>query len=561
MNKKKNNTSLTIAVAIIYALIACIGVTLLLTFLARGSAGKPRPTETLIIPSTTMSVTETIPTLIANTATYTPSVTEFPTFTQVVLPSNTPTRKATFTKTPSRTPTKTAASNSSATATRTRTATATATKTATLSSSTTATPTSTATLSGTSTSTFTATATPTPTSTSTATATSAPVTSAVFPVGPGGADVIPHQIIRTNNNFLYIFSSQQSSATLRVYRTNNPGFPNSASDFAAPITLTESNDIISVDAVYDGGSIIHVLINTQSGAVKDYPFDTSTNTFKSSITLASDGGTITASVLYVGTSGVSGMLDKNGALHVGYWTNNNHALHRAYAYDSSSNTLTPSGAFTQVDTAGSANHPSLAISPSDNSLTFAWVSEAGTTPQILTRTRSSAGSWGSVEVASTAPVWVSTANGLNIDQGPSLVIDSTGTKHMVYIEDVDSSVGDYGRIHYVVNSGSGWTDTGLNAFTHDPAIAINSSGTLYIIGHGHPLNTACKSMDDICTIQKSGGSWGNPVLFASPPSGFSFDASPSIKWSVVGFNRADVIEFIFFMTPYDSPTVYYGRLP
>jgi hypothetical protein len=30
---------------------------------------------------------------------------------------------------------------------------------------------------------------------------------------------------------------------------------------------------------------------------------------------------------------------------------------------------------------------------------------------------------------------------------------------------------------------------------------------------------------------------------------------------VVGFNRADIIEFVFFMTPYDSPTLYYGRFP
>jgi hypothetical protein len=386
------------------------------------------------------------------------------------------------------------------------------------------------------------------------------VTSAVFPVGPGGADVIPHQIVRTNNNYLYIFANQQSSAVLRVYRTNNPGFPNSASDFAAPITLTETNDIISVDAIYNGGSIIHVLVNTQSGAVRDYPFDTSTNTFKSAITIATDGGTV-GTVLYVGTSGVSGMMDTTGILHVGYWTNNDHVLHRAYTYDSASNTLTATGAFTQVDTTGSANHPALAISPADNSLTFAWVSESGSTPQILTRTRSSTGSWGNVETASTATVWTSTDNGINIDQGPSLLIDSSGTKRMVYIEEFDSSIGDYGRIHYVTNSGSGWNDQGLNAFSHDPALAINSAGTLYIIGHGHPLNVSCTSMDEICTIQKSGSSWGNPVLFASPPSGFSFDASPSVKWSVVGFNRSDVIEFIFFMTPYDSPTIYYGRLP
>ncbi len=391
-------------------------------------------------------------------------------------------------------------------------------------------------------------------------ATNSPVSSAVFPVGPGGSDVIPHQIVRTSNNFLYIFANQDSSTLLRVYQTNNAGFPNAGSDFAAPIQVTESSALISVDAVYDGSSIIHVLINTQNGDIKDYPFDTTTNTFKSSITLASDGGTVGVAP-YVGTSGISGMMEPGGTLHVAYWTNGDHILHRAYTYNSVTNILTSTGGFTQVDPAGNANHPALAISPVNNSLTVAWVSEANNPPQILTRTRQSNGSWGAIETAGAAPVWTSASNGINIDQGPSLIVDSAGTRHMVYIEEVDNSVGDYGRIHYVSNNGSGWVDQPLAAFSHDPAIAINSAGQIYIIGHGHPLNASCTSMDQMCTIKKNGASWDNPVLFASPPSGFSFDASPSVKWSVVGFNRADVIEFIFFMTPYNAPALYYGRIP
>lgn len=388
---------------------------------------------------------------------------------------------------------------------------------------------------------------------------SATITAAIFPIGPGGSDVIPHQIVRTSNNFLYIFANQQSSRLLRVYRTNNAGFPNTTSDFAAPIELTESSEPISVDAIYDGKATIHVLVNTRSGQVKDHPFDIPSNTFKPAIILASDGGTV-GSELYVGTSGVSGMMDMDSILHVVYWTNDNHIIHTAYTYDNSANSLTPIGNFTQVDNVGNANHPATAISPLDNSLTVAWVSEAVSPAQILTRTRSSAGIWGQIEIASTAPVWTSPDNGINIDQGPSLVIDSAGTRHLTYIQLIDYTVGDYGRIHYVTNNGAGWTDQSLNAFSHDPALAINSTGTLYIIGHGHPLNPTCKSMDEMCIIKKT-EDWENPVTFASPPSGFSFDSSPSVKWSVVGFNRPDIIEFIFFMTPYDNSTLYYGRLP
>ena len=398
-----------------------------------------------------------------------------------------------------------------------------------------------------------------------------PTTSIVFPVGPGGVDVIPHQIVRTNNDYLYIFSSAQGSKVLRAYRTLKPGFPESTADFAPAIEFTESRDIMSVDALYDGGTIIHVIINTLAGEAKDYPFDTTTNSYKPAITLATDSGVIDSG-LYIGTSGVTGMVDLNGTIHFAYWKNDNHILYHAYTYDSASNSLNPSSDFFQVDTAGNANHPALAVSPKDNSVTVAWISESDSPTLIRARTRASDGSWGEVEVASTfrfpsgVSVWTSKDNGLNIDQGPSLVIDSSGTKHMVYIESFNAAIGDYGRVHYITNKGSGWGDLPLNFLSHDPALALGASGEIYIIGHGHHRNPAaeepCYSMDTMCFVKmNTDGSWGIPASIIAQTGQGSFDSSPSIKWSAVGFNRPEVIEFIFFMTPYDNPTIYYGRLP
>ncbi len=383
-----------------------------------------------------------------------------------------------------------------------------------------------------------------------------------FPVGPGSVDVIPHQIVRTNADRLYLFAYNPSSTVLSVYRTIGTGLPQSASDFAAPVKITETSSPIGVDAAYDGGNIIHMLINTKDSHIKDYPFNVITNTFNAPTIIASDGGTVTGD--YIGTSGAAAMVDLNGNLHVAYWTNGNHIVHRTYIYNSSTNTLTPVSNFIQVDTAGRANHPSVAISPVDNSLTVAWVSEADAPPRIRTRTRASNGTWGSIQSASTASVWTSTSYGINIDQGPSLIIDSTGVKHLTYIQSAAVGV-DYGRIHYVADTGSGWVDHPLNAFSHDPALAINSGGEMYIIGHGHPDSPSCLSMDDMCIIKRnSDGTWGNPQLFAAHPGSGqpldSFDGSPSVKWSVVGFNRPETIEFIFFKTPYGAPTMYYGRL-
>jgi hypothetical protein len=389
----------------------------------------------------------------------------------------------------------------------------------------------------------------------------------VFPVGPGGADVVPRQVVRAANDRLYLFSAAQDSPLIRVYRSKVFD-PRSASDFDAAVTATESEKPLSIDAVYDGGNIVFVLTNTNAGKLKVYPFDLAQNTFKPALTLTTGNPTV-PSGLYVGTQGVSGLVDQNGLLHIAYWSAGNQIKHRAYTYDSAGNTLNPSGTETRVDTAGSANHPSLAVSPLDNSVTVAWVSEAANPVRILARTRSAAGSWGGVEIVSTAEAWHSIYFGINVDQGPALVIGANGVKHLAYIEHFDGT-GDYGRVHYVAKAISGgWVDTALSFYSHAPALAINGAGALYIIGHGHPKNPAgpCQDMRDMCFLAKNGSGWGAAQRLIQHASGQSFDASPSVKWSVVGWNRPESIEFIFFGIPttpsddYTKPTLYYARFP
>jgi hypothetical protein len=381
-------------------------------------------------------------------------------------------------------------------------------------------------------------------------------------VGAGVNDVVPHQLIRTAGDRLYTFVMQaQYSNVIKAYWTNNTGLPSTTNPFSGSAQVTESERPLSVEAAYDGGNFVHVLVNTNAGNLKIYVFDLTTNTFKAPFLVA--GGNPTVSGDYIGTSGVSGMFDPAGTLHLAYWSQGNNITYRSYTYDGPSHTFTPRDGPTLLDTSGKANHPALAISPLDSSVTVAWVSQATTPVKILARSRPATGAWGSPETASNWPVWTSTNSGINIDQGPSLVIDQAGTKQLAYIENFDST-GDYGRIHYVANSGSGWVDTQLPSYTHDPALALNSLGDVYIIGHGHPNNRSCTAMTDMCVIKKnSGGGWDLPVLFASPTPGNSFDASPSVKWSVVGFNRPETIEFMFFQANggnYNNTTLFYAAI-
>ncbi len=399
-----------------------------------------------------------------------------------------------------------------------------------------------------------------------ATATPAGGAPVVFALGPGGSDVVPHQIVRTDQDRLYLFVSQNSSNVIRVYRSQAAGLPASAADFRAGPTLTETDgNPISIEAAYDGKDTVYLLVNTTSGALKVYPYDLAQDAFQAAVTLAQNGATMNAGDMYVGTSGLSAAVDLNGLLQVAYWRNDRRIVHAAYQPAAGALNLT-SGP-TVVDTAGSANHPALAVSPLDNSLTVAWISEANATVQVQARLRTSNGLWGSVQTVSTAPLWHSTYFGLNVDQGPSLIITADGVRHLTYIQDYDST-GDYGRVRYATSTATGWTDTALANYSHDPALAVNAAtGEIVLVGHGHPQNgassTACLSMDNMCFMKKSGAGWGAMQLLAAE-AGRSFDSSPSVKWSAVGFNRPGVVEVMFFSIQggdYTKPTIHYARLP
>lgn len=384
-----------------------------------------------------------------------------------------------------------------------------------------------------------------------------------FQIGPGWADVIPHQIIRTADDRVYLFAMKGNySNTLLVYWTVQAGLPSTATNFSGSGSVTNSTNLISVAPVYDGGHIIHVLTNDDAGDITDRPFDTLTNQFKPAKVLDMAGATPAHD--FVGTAGIAAGFDASGVLHLAYWSSGWHITYRAYTYNVSLDELTLAAGPTQLDASGKASHPVLAVSPKDGSVTAAWISQVVTPTQILATTKTSGG-WGSLEIVNSAPVWVDNSSGASIDQGSSLVIGTDGTRHLAYIESygINQPIYPYGRIHYVTSSGSGWTDQYIGSYSHDPAIAINAAGQVSIIGHGYLNNATCTSTNELCLYaQTGGGTWATPQVLIAPQGNQSFDASPSVKWSAVGYNRPETIEFIISQVSggYDAPLLYYGRL-
>jgi hypothetical protein len=379
-----------------------------------------------------------------------------------------------------------------------------------------------------------------------------------FTIGTGYADVIPRQIVRTADDRVYVFAGMvQYTTDIVAYWTQTPGLPEDGAFTGEAVTSVDS-DPFSVDAVYDAGTLVHLLVNTRGGKLYDIPFDVTSNSYQSPITLATDMASLEGD--YLGTSGVSGLFDRDHMLHIVYWSSGNHITYVSVTYDQPTNTITQVTTPTQLDTEGSANHPVLAISPLDGTVTVAWVSEATSPARILTRTRDSAGNWDAEAVISTAPVWISTSGGLNIDQGPSLIIGTDGTRHLAYIQDFDDS-GDYGVVHYVSKArGGDWVDETLNTRSHDPAVALTDTDAVYILGHGPHEDNQNTNM--YYSKRQPDGSW-TPIQLVATSDQMDYDSSPSVKWGVIGFNRPEVIEFVFFATDegnYNNPRVVYGRL-
>jgi hypothetical protein len=77
----------------------------------------------------------------------------------------------------------------------------------------------------------------------------------------------------------------------------------------------------------------------------------------------------------------------------------------------------------------------------------------------------------------------------------------------------------------------------------------------YIRFHPGTMGNPCHS-DNALTSRR-----GVTSQRARTPGTRSFDSSASVKWSAVGWNRAETIEVVFFQTPYSAPTLFYGRIP
>jgi len=146
--------------------------------------------------------------------------------------------------------------------------------------------------------------------------------------------------------------------------------------------------------------------------------------------------------------------------------------------------------------------PAIAVDGAGNAH-MAFVAEDGNGDEQVFHASNATGSWASVQATSftgTSPWWI---------RGPSLAVDVSGHAHIVY----DVGDGSTSAVHYVSNTGFGWTDTPISGATADnfsSNIAVDASGTAHVV-YRHFDGT----LDEIHYATNAGGTWSTGIIASS----------------------------------------------
>jgi hypothetical protein len=419
-----------------------------------------------------------------------------------------------------------------------------------------------------------------------------------FALGPGHADLTAHQVVRAANDRVYVVAGRMGSNIVTLY-ASTIALPISVANFASvTMTTVDGRDVMMVTTAYStqNTTLIPVFVQTTGGALYLHVFDTGSNTFRAGLQVATGLPVFRDDDLYLGTVGSSVVADSTGRFHAAYWTGTqatnqptfNAAIqYCSFTYNAAANTFSGCSPTAVTTSTGVNTHPVLAVAPNDGSVTVAWLQGFDSSAQIVARTKPAGGGFGSLQVVSTQMPWTGRSTGnlpqnrhyneIDVDQGPGLVIDNSGTRHLVYIADEESIPGtqaiDYGRIVYAAQASgaSTWSATALPNFSHDPAVYVAPNGEVLILGHGWDKSGAsavpeCRTGRSMCYMRKPpGGAWSQQLLVANFVGDQSYDGSSSVKWSPSGMQRPELFEFAFYSIrestgQYQNPTVHYGRI-
>lgn len=378
------------------------------------------------------------------------------------------------------------------------------------------------------------------------TPTATPASSAgvrAIPVGAlGFSDVGARQVVRSSEDRVFIVAPEIYKPYLRMFRATTPGSPAGFEESDPSRRPTADSSIWAVDAAIDSSDQVHVLYLTEAGAVVYQTFDTTTAMWRSPIEIARSRWPNRNNDIRQGSAGVAIALDRTGVAHAVYGKTDGN-VRRLY-YNNNAGGRWDHETLIDTQPGRDHSHGTLAFAP-DGTLYVAWLVTDGTRGAINMRALRN-GAWDAVQVVDDN-VFVN--QGYSIDQGPSLLVTPDGAVHVAYIGPYEAVAGspsgyEYGRLRHRFSSdgGASWVaDDPPARWTHNPGLATDPAGNLYLFGHReHWQAEYCADM--LVIAQPAGQTWGRWRTLADG----CYDASVSVKWAQWWWNNPSVLDLIFW---------------
>lgn len=350
-------------------------------------------------------------------------------------------------------------------------------------------------------------------------------------VGPGLAEASSRQVIRTNEGRVYIFAADDSAqkagsgpGVIRAYRADDMGIPGSfaeADGAQRPTGLPPDGVLGGPDVRLGSSGVAHVLfVDKTKGALVYQTFSTLTDTWGPATTIAT-GVDVGTHPFKRGETASALVLDASDTVHVAY-TSSGSVFY----------TRNEVGTWTAPETVATGTeptHPQLAAE-ANGDLQIAWL-EQGPTPQVRWAERT-AGVWKPPETVASDVL-----GNANLDQGPSIVLDTAGQPHVVFLSCCAPSTT---FVRVGARTESGWVSDTLpyDLYAHTPQIYGRGDDVYVFLGH-----------DDLIRFgyayHLTGEPWSPYTPLTSLADG-ELDGSASARWDPLHETNPNIIDVAFF---------------
>jgi hypothetical protein len=370
-------------------------------------------------------------------------------------------------------------------------------------------------------------------------------------VGPGLAEASSRQVIRTADGRVYIFAADDTAqkagtgpGVIRAYRADETGVPSSfgeADGDHRPTGVAPGGVLGGPDVRLDSNGVAHVLyVDKANGALVHQTFSTLTDTWGPATTIAT-GVDVGTHPFRRGETASALVLDANDTVHVVY-TSLGSVLF----------TSNVAGTWTAPETVSTGTepiHPQLAAEENGD-LQVVWL-EQGPAPQIRWAKRT-AGVWGTPETVASGVLGNS-----NLDQGPSIVLDSENQPRVLFLSCCAPST-TYVRV--TARTDFGWVADTMpyDLYAHTPQIYGRGDDVYAFLGHDDQIRFGY-------AYHLSGQPWSEYIPLTSLADG-ELDGSASARWDPLHETNPDIIDVAFFDEDKNGdhswlPELYYMAVP